>query len=398
MFSPIEDAIEDIRSGKMVIVCDDEDRENEGDLVMAADMVMHESVNFMARFGRGLICVPISEAASHRLGLPVMPKRNSKDFDCNFTMAVDAVSVGTGISAHERAETIKKLADPESSMADFRQPGHVFPLVARDGGVLVRAGHTEAAVDLARLAGLSPAGVICEIMNDDGTMARSSDLKVYAQEHGLKMITIKDLIEYRYHNENLVKREVETKIPTELGEFKLVAYSNIIDSQEHVAITYGEIDYSLPVLVRVHSECFTGDILGSLRCDCQAQLHKSLDMIVENGSGIVLYMRQEGRGIGLINKLRTYNLQDQGMDTVEANHALGFGDDLRHYGIGAQILADLGVRKMKLMTNNPCKIVGIEGYGIEVVDRVPIEIDPVESNKDYLATKKAKLGHLLDLV
>ncbi len=396
MFEQIEAALEDIRNGKMVIVCDDEDRENEGDLVMAADFATKESINFMAKEGRGLICIPVEAAIADRLDLHLQRKMNAKSYDCNFTVSVDATSVTTGISAQERADTIQKIVDPTSRADDFRQPGHVFPLRAQEGGVLVRAGHTEAAVDLAKLAGCRAAGVICEIMHEDGTMARVPQLKEFAKKHGLKMISIKCLIEYRFAKEKLVRKEVEVDIPTGYGEFKLSAYENSVDGNVHLVISKGELTGS--PLVRVHSECFTGDVLGSERCDCADQFHKSLEMIEAEGSGALLYMRQEGRGIGLVNKLKAYKLQDEGMDTVEANAALGFGPDLRHYGIGAQILADMGIHEMRLMTNNPKKLVGIQGYGIKVTDRVPIEIEPRKHNKLYLETKKKKLGHLLDFV
>lgn len=379
----------------MVIVCDDEDRENEGDFISLAETTTPEIVNFMATHGRGLICTPITEEVAAKLELNPMVTTNTDMHGTAFTVSVDHVSTTTGISAHERSATIQALIDDKAKATDFRRPGHVFPLIAKKGGVLRRAGHTEAAVDLALLAGGKPAGVICEIMKEDGTMARMADLAVIAEQFDLKMITIKDLIAYRRKHDELVKREVEIQLPTAFGDFKAIGYTNKIDDKEHVAIVKGKINPEEPVLVRVHSECLTGDIFGSKRCDCGPQLHAALSKIEEEQSGILLYMRQEGRGIGLINKLKAYELQEQGYDTVEANEKLGFADDLREYGIGAQILKDLGVKKMKLLTNNPRKITGLKGYDLEVVERLPIEMPKEAENEKYLNTKATKLGHLL---
>ncbi len=394
----VEAALKDIRQGRMVILVDDEDRENEGDLAMAAEMVTPEAINFMAKEGRGLICLSLTEKRADELDLPLMVRDNSSSFGTAFTVSIESRSgVTTGISAADRAQTIKVAVADETRAQDLARPGHVFPLRAKKGGVLVRAGQTEGSVDLARLAGLKPAGVICEIMNDDGTMARMPDLKKFAEKHDLKIVTIADLVAYRMRKEMLVHRAAETLLPTPFGgEFRAIAYDNDVDQAQHLALVRGEIDPDVPVLVRVHSECLTGDVFGSLRCDCGDQLHAAMEMIAEHGCGVILYMRQEGRGIGLVNKLRAYALQDQGHDTVEANEALGFKDDLRDYGIGAQVLAELGIGKIRLMTNNPKKIVGLEGYGLKIVERIPIEVPAKPGNLKYLRTKREKMGHLLE--
>lgn len=397
MFHSIEEALEDLKAGKVIIVCDDEDRENEGDFVGLAEYVTPEMINFMAKEGRGLICTPITEELANKLELNPMVSINTDNHQTNFTVSVDHVDTTTGISAFERAFTIQKLLENESIVRDFRRPGHIFPLIAKKGGVLKRAGHTEAAVDLAKLAGSKPAGVICEIMNEDGTMARVDHLILIAKKFNLKMITIKDLIEYRLQHDSLVKREVEIQLPTQYGTFKAIGYTDVLEGKEHIALVKGDIDENSPILIRVHSECLTGDVFGSNRCDCGPQLHAALEQIERNGSGILLYLRQEGRGIGLMNKLKAYKLQEQGYDTVEANLKLGFKPDLRNYGIGAQILRDLGVRKIKLLTNNPRKIAGLAGYGLEVVERIPLQLPIKKENEHYLRTKKNKLGHLITI-
>ncbi len=398
--SKIEDVVEDIRAGKMIILVDDEDRENEGDLCMAAEKVTPEAINFMATHGRGLICLALSPDIVQQLGLPMMVSNNQSPYGTGFTISIEArTGVSTGISAADRARTIEAAVHPEASPRDIISPGHIFPLRARGGGVLVRTGQTEGSVDLARIAGLRTAGIICEIMNPDGTMARMPDLEVFAEQHGLKIATIADLVAYRLRKDALVRRAAEARLPTDhAGEFRVIAYQNDIDNDEHLALIKGEINPDEPVMVRVHSECLTGDVFGSSRCDCGEQLHAAMRMVEQEGRGVVLYMRQEGRGIGLINKLKAYHLQDRdGLDTVEANTRLGFKPDLRDYGIGAQILRDLGVRKMRLLTNNPKKIIGLEGYGLEVVDRLPIEIPGEPENREYLRTKRDKMGHLLEL-
>ncbi len=399
-FNTIEEAIADIRSGKMVILVDDEDRENEGDLTMAAEAVTPEAINFMAKYGRGLICLSLTPARVEKLQLPMMTMDNTSQFGTAFTISIEAKKgVTTGISAADRATTIKAAIDPAQGAEDLARPGHVFPLRARPGGVLQRAGQTEGSVDLARLAGLYPAGVICEVMNDDGTMARVPELTDFARKFDLKIITVKDLIAYRVKKESLVRRVAVTKLPTSYGsDFTAILYANDIDGLNHIALVKGDIRPDDDVLVRVHSECLTGDVFGSLRCDCGEQLHHAMEIIDKEGKGVILYMRQEGRGIGIEGKLKAYELQDKGKDTVEANLALGYKADLRDYGVGAQILRDIGVRKMRLLTNNPKKIIGLEGYGLDVVARVPIETHPHAKNIHYLKVKKAKLGHILEKV
>ncbi|KGK89836.1 3,4-dihydroxy-2-butanone 4-phosphate synthase [Desulfosporosinus sp. HMP52] len=397
-FNTIEEALEDIRLGKMVVMVDDEDRENEGDLVMAAEMATPEAINFMATYGRGLICVPLTKDRIHSLQLEQMVNNNTDPHGTAFTVSVDAITSSTGISAFERAETVKVLVNPHSKPSDLQRPGHIFPLQAREGGVLARAGHTEGSVDLARLAGLQPAGLICEIMNEDGSMARVPDLQLFVKKHNLKLITLKDLISYRRQSEKLIEKVESIQLPTGFGEFRAVGYLSILDNEEHIALVKGTVDDGQPVLVRVHSECLTGDVFHSKRCDCGDQLAAAMEEIEQEGRGVLLYMRQEGRGIGLLNKLRAYKLQEEGKDTVEANLALGFPEDLRDYGVGAQILADLGISKVRLMTNNPRKIVGLEGYGLDVVERVPLEISSKPENTKYLCTKKQKMGHFLSEV
>jgi 3,4-dihydroxy 2-butanone 4-phosphate synthase/GTP cyclohydrolase II len=399
MISRIEEALRDIRDGKMVILVDDEDRENEGDLTMAAEKVTPEAINFMAKYGRGLICLSMTEKRLNELRIPMMVSDNTSRFQTAFTISIDArKGVTTGISAADRSTTIATCVDDCAAPEDLVAPGHIFPLKAMEGGVLVRTGQTEGSVDLARMAGLKPAGVICEIMNDDGTMARMPDLEIFAGIHGLKIVTIADLIKYRMSKESLVRRVATAKLPTKYGGlFTAIVYENDIDPFHHVALLKGDVLPEDKVLVRVHSQCLTGDVFGSKRCDCEEQLHTSMAMVEKEGKGVIVYMRQEGRGIGLANKLKAYSLQEDGKDTVEANEALGFKADMREYGIGAQILADLGLHKIRLMTNNPRKIIGLQGYGIEVVERVAIETKPNKENVEYLKTKAKKMGHLLSI-
>lgn len=396
-FNTIEEAIEGFRRGEMLVVVDDHDRENEGDLIMAAEKVTPEAVNFMVTHARGLVCMPITTHRAEELELNPMVVNNTDPHSTAFTVSVDAVGTTTGISAPERAFTVKKIIDPETKPEDLRRPGHIFPLRAKEGGVLRRAGHTEAAVDLAKLAGLYPAGVICEVMKEDGTMARVPELMEFVREHGLKIVTIADLIRYRRRTEKLVRLVGTAKLPTHYGEFTVYAYESLLDGKGHLALVKGDLSQAEAPLVRVHSECLTGDVFGSLRCDCGTQIAHALRKIESEGAGVLLYMRQEGRGIGILNKIKAYELQDEGKDTVEANEALGFPPDLRDYGIGAQILSDLGLSKLRIMTNNPRKIAGLEGHGLNVVERVPVEVPPGPENGFYLSIKKKKLGHLLTL-
>jgi 3,4-dihydroxy 2-butanone 4-phosphate synthase/GTP cyclohydrolase II len=397
-FATVEQGVEEIRAGRIVVVVDDEDRENEGDLMMAADKVTPEAVNFMSKHGRGLICMPMAGDRLDELQISMMVSDNTAPLGTAFTVSVDARrGVTTGTSAYDRAVTIRTLVDRATRPEDLTRPGHIFPLRAMPGGVLRRAGHTEAAIDLARLAGCAPAGVICEVLDEDGGMARVLQLLALARAHGLKAITIKSLIEYRIQKEKLVRRAATTRLPTDYGEFTVIAYETTVDEGVPLALVLGEVAGDAPTLVRVHSECLPGDVFGCHRCDCGSQLHKALAIIRREGRGILVYMRQEGRGIGLLNKLKAYELQDRGMDTVEANHALGFRADLRHYGIGAQILVDLGVKNLRILTNNPKKIVGIEGYGLRVLERVPLEVTATDANRQYLATKRDKLGHIFSL-
>ncbi len=394
-FSTIEDALEDVWQGKMIVIVDDEDRENEGDLMIAAEQITPEIINFMAKFGRGLICLTLTESRTRNLGLNMMVDDNQSAFETPFTVSIDArQGVTTGISAADRAHTIKVAIDPDSARSDLVKPGHIFPLRAKNGGVLVRMGQTEASVDMARIAGLQPYGVICEIMNDDGTMARVSQLTQFIKVHGLKMITTKDLAEYRLKQEALVEEVTSTILPTHSGEFRAVVFKNILNDQTHIALVKGEIREDEPTLVRVHSQCLTGDVFGSYRCDCGEQLKKSMEMIDQEGKGVLLYLYQEGRGIGLVNKMKAYALQDEGKDTVQANEELGFKPDLRDYGIGAQILRKVGLGQIRIMTNNPRKIVGLEGYGLHLVERVHIEVQAKEDNIKYLRTKREKMGHM----
>jgi len=396
MFATVKTAIEDLRSGKMIILVDNEDRENEGDVVIAADFCSTENINFMITHARGLVCVPMEASMLDKIGIPMMCPVNTDTFHTAFTVSVDARDITTtGISASDRANTVKALIKEDSSAENFKQPGHIFPLSAKKGGVLVRAGHTEGSVDLAKMAGLTPAAVICEILNDDGTMARRDALIDFAKKHGLNIVTIEDIIKFRQKSERLVERISEAKLPTEYGEFNIIAYETKTDNLTHVALVKGDIRGMENVLVRVHSECLTGDAFSSRRCDCGDQLHRAMQMVQKEGCGVILYMRQEGRGIGLSNKIKAYHLQDHGLDTVEANIKLGFPPDLRDYGIGAQILVDLGIKTMRLMTNNPQKVIGLEGYGLKIVERVAIEIAALDDNKNYLSVKRDKMGHLI---
>jgi 3,4-dihydroxy 2-butanone 4-phosphate synthase / GTP cyclohydrolase II len=397
-FGTIEQAIDDLRNGKIIIVADDEDRENEGDLVCAAELVTPETINFMTKHGRGLICLALTGERCDQLGLPQMTERNTEELSTAFTVSIDAerrFGVTTGISASDRATTIHVAINPATVPSDLRRPGHIFPLRARPGGVLQRVGQTEASVDLARMAGLVPAGVICEILSADGSMARRPELEIMAQEHALTFVTVAQLVAHRLQTEQLVHRVAEAKIPTDLGEFRIIGYQNDVDRAEHIALVYGDVAGQRDVLVRMHSKCLTGDVFGSQRCDCGPQLHRAMELVAEAGRGAIVYLDQEGRGIGLLNKLRAYALQDTGADTVQANERLGFAPDLRNYGIGAQILRDLGLSSIRVMTNNPRKLVGLEGYGLEIVERVPLVTDPNRNNRGYLQVKRDKLGHLL---
>ncbi len=396
-FSSIEDAMEDVRQGRMIIIVDDEDRENEGDLMIASEKATPEAINFMAKYGRGLICLALTEERTSELGLSMMVENNESSFETPFTVSIDArEGITTGISASDRSSTIQTAINAQTVTSDLVKPGHIFPLRACAGGVLVRMGQTEASVDIARMSGLYPSGVICEIMDDDGTMARLPSLIEFTREHGLKMITTKDLAEYRLQQETLVEEVVSTQLPTEFGVFNSVTFRNVLDNQIYIALIKGEISAETPTLVRVHSQCLTGDVFGSFRCDCGEQLKKSMEMIAEDEKGVLLYLYQEGRGIGIVNKLKAYALQDEGQDTVEANASLGFKPDLREYGVGAQILKKVGLGKIRLLTNNPRKIVGLEGYGLQVVERIPIEVNPKKDNLKYLRTKQKKLGHMIE--